>query len=286
MNRRMWFVLAMMTAVLWMPWTAAMAEEATPADEAAWIAVLQSQAPKAEKAITCKKLAVWGSGKAVPALAALLPDPELSSWARIALEAIPDPAADAALRDAAEKLTGRVQIGVINSIGVRRDADAVGLLASLLQAEDPDVASAAAVALGKIGNADAAAALRSAFDKAEAPVRSSIAEGLILAAETAWKADDLETAVELYDLVRNSDVAEVRRAEGLFGAIVARQADGVSLLIEQLKSGDRRAKQMALAAARELRGEGIAGALLAQLDQLPEAEQALLVIAIADRAEA
>jgi hypothetical protein len=40
---------------------------------------------------------------AVPALAALLTDEQLAAWARIALEAIPDPAADQALREAAAR---------------------------------------------------------------------------------------------------------------------------------------------------------------------------------------
>jgi HEAT repeat protein len=64
------------------------------------IAVLRSGAP-ADKALACKALATVGSKAAVPELAKLLPDEQLSSWARIALEAIPDQAADEALRSAA-----------------------------------------------------------------------------------------------------------------------------------------------------------------------------------------
>src|SRR5437667_12083016 len=58
------------------------------------IAVLQSDAPAREKAIPCKQLAIYGTKDAVPVLAPLLSDSQLASWARIALEAIPDPAAD------------------------------------------------------------------------------------------------------------------------------------------------------------------------------------------------
>ncbi len=61
------------------------------------IEVLKSDAPARDKAIPCKQLAIYGNEEAVPALAALLPNPELSSWARVALEVIPGPAADAAL---------------------------------------------------------------------------------------------------------------------------------------------------------------------------------------------
>jgi HEAT repeat protein len=147
------------------------------------IAVLQSDAPKSEKAITCKKLAIYGTEQSVPALAPLLADKELSSWARIALEAIPGSAADAALRKALDNLQGRLLIGVINSISVRRDALAVDALTQKLSDADADVASAAAVALGHIGGEKAAQALTQALSNAPAGVRSSVAEGSILCAE-------------------------------------------------------------------------------------------------------
>ena len=83
------------------------------------ICVLQTNAPPAEKALACKQLAIYGTKDAVPALAPLLADPQLASWARIALEAIPDPAADAALRDALDKLQGKLLVGTINSISVK-----------------------------------------------------------------------------------------------------------------------------------------------------------------------
>ena len=89
------------------------------------IDILQSDAAAKDKAITCKRLAVIGTKDATAALGKLLPDPELSSWARIALEAITDPSADQVLRDALDQAEGRQLVGVINSIGVRRDAEAV-----------------------------------------------------------------------------------------------------------------------------------------------------------------
>src|SRR5688572_11498225 len=102
------------------------------AEEADLIAVLQSGQP-AEKALACKQLAIHGTDKAVPELARLLTDEKLASWARIALEAIPGPAADEALRQALDSLEGRLLIGAINSIGVRRDAKAVEVLTGRLE---------------------------------------------------------------------------------------------------------------------------------------------------------
>ncbi len=96
-----------------------------PPREKELLAVLRSDTPPADKAIACKQLAIYGSSEAVPDLAKLLSDPQLASWARIALEAIPGPKPDEALRKAAESLQGDLLVGTINSIGVRRDAGAV-----------------------------------------------------------------------------------------------------------------------------------------------------------------
>ena len=84
---------------------------------------------------------LWTRPHPAHSLAALLPDKELTSWARTALEVIPDPAADDALRSAMATLQGRTLIGVINSIGFRRDAQAVPGLTGRLKDADADVAS-------------------------------------------------------------------------------------------------------------------------------------------------
>ena len=88
-------------------------------------------------------------------LAALLCNEELSHMARYGLEPIPDPAVDAALRDALEKVKGRLLVGVIGSIGVRRDPKAVAPLVKRLDDPDSEVVQAAARALGRIGTLDA-----------------------------------------------------------------------------------------------------------------------------------
>ena len=77
--------------------------------------------PPQDKAVPCKLLAVYGTKEAVPALAPLLLDKDLSSWARIALEAISDPPRMRLCGGALTKAQGRLLVGVINSIGVRRD---------------------------------------------------------------------------------------------------------------------------------------------------------------------
>lgn len=261
---------------------------ATAADvqEQPLIELLESDAPKAEKAITCKKLAVWGSGKAVPALAELLPDPELASWARIALEVIPDPAADQALREAMETVEGDTLIGVINSIAVREDAKAVDGLIERMNNSEPDVASPAAIALGRIGNESAREALRDALPEAPEAVRSAVAEGCILCAEKLLAAGKTDEAQAMYDEVRQADVPAQRIVEATRGAILARGEEGVPLLIEQLQSGEKAMVSVALMTARELSGPRVSQELVSALDELDPDLQELLIPALADRGDA
>ena len=253
--------------------------------ERAAISVLQSGAPPA-KAAACKQLAIYGTKDAVPALAALLPDAQLASWARIALEAIPDPAADEALRDAAGKLQGRLLVGVINSIGVRRDAKAIDLLARRLKGDDVEAASAAAVALGRIGGAAAVEVLEPLLAGGPAEVRPAAAEGCVLCAERFLADGNRAEAVRLYDAVRKADVPQQRRLEAIRGAILARQAAGVPLLVEQLKSPDKALFRIGLSTARELPGGEATDALVALMGETTPDRQALLLLALADRGDA
>ncbi len=250
------------------------------------IAVLQSDAPAGDKAITCKKLAIYGDKEAVPVLAPLLSDTSLSSWARIALEAIPGPAADEALRGAVARVQGRLLIGVINSIGVRRDLKSVETLAGKLKDADADVVAAAAVALGQIGGTQAAKILNQALAAAGNDTRPSIAEGGIICAERLLAAGKFADAIQLYDAVRQAPVPKQRLLEATRGAILARQSAGIPLLLEQLRSTDKAVVGIALRTARELRGRDVTEALGAELDTATPGRQVMLLLALADRGDA
>ena len=250
------------------------------------IDILKSDAPPQEKAIACKQLAVYGDKDAVPALAALLPDEQLSSWARIALEAIPDPAADEALREAIGKVQGRLLVGVINSLGVRRDAKAVDGLIARLKDADAEVASAAAVALGRIGGAAAAKALEQSLAAAPPAVARRGRRGLHpLRGKAPGGGDKPAEAVKLYDAVRKADVPKPRVLQATRGAILARGAAGIPLLVEQLQSADKALFALGLGVAREIPGGQVTDVLLAELPRATPQRQALLVLALADRNE-
>ncbi len=255
----------------------------SPEKEKELLAVLRSDAPAAEKALACKGLAIYGSAAAVPDLAKLLPNPQLSSWARISLEAIPGEESNEALRNAANSLEGRLLVGMINSIGFRRDVKAVDALAAKLPHADPEVAAAAAVALGNIGNANATKALRGALAESRANVRSAVAEGCVLCAERLHVSGDADAATEIYDQVRNAEVPMQRIIEATRGAILARGQDGIPLLIETFQSKNSRMFQLALGTVREFPGGDVDKALAAELAGMTPDRAALMIQAMADR---
>lgn len=247
------------------------------------IKLLQSDTPAAEKALACKQLSIYGSPDAVPELAKLLSNEQLASWARIALEAIPGPASDEALRKAVPTLKGRLLTGVINSIGVRQDAAAVEALTAPLKDQDAEVASAAAVALGRIGNAAASKTLRQSLTGAPATVRSAIAEGCILCAERLLADGQPAEAAQIYDELRKADLPKQRKLEATRGSILARKAEGIPLLVEQLRSPDKPFFYLGLSTARELPGPEVASALAAEFVGAASDRAALLLYTLADR---
>ncbi len=161
--------------------------------------LITGTASRPAKCFACQKLALIGTKDCVPALAGLLTDGELSHMARWALEAIPDPAAVAALRDALPKVNGAVKVGVINSLGVRRDEQSVAILAAALGDSDNRVVAAAAAALAKIGAADAVRALFDFRTRAPATIRDGLSVACVEAAENLARSGEKGEAARRFE---------------------------------------------------------------------------------------
>jgi HEAT repeat protein len=250
------------------------------------ISVLESDAPFFDKAKACQQLAVAGTRKAVPVLAGLLADEKLAHYARFGLEPIPDPAVDAALRAAMEKLEGKLLVGVINSIGVRRDAGALEALTGLLRAPDLEAARAAAGAIGRIASPKAARVLQGALTADRGALRAAVADACLPCAELLLNAGKRQEAVALYDAVRRAELPEHIQLAALRGAILARQAAGVELLTEKLLGDDEASFNLAIRVAREMPESEVTRALVApEVSKLPPAKLTLVIAALGARGD-
>ncbi len=205
--------------------------------------------------------------------------------ARYALEPIPDPAVDDAFRDAVGKLKGGPLVGVIGSIGVRRDTQAVTPLVRLLGDSDAEVAQAAARALGSIGTRRAARSLQRALPNVAAGNQLAFCEGLFRCAEALAARGQRDQAVEIYDRLRSTKAPHQVRAGALRGAILARGKDGLALLRQHLRSDDYILFSAAVQTSQEMRGGDVTKALTSALKGLPADNQILIVWTLGKRAD-
>lgn len=244
------------------------------------LALLKPETPLADRARACQQLAIVGTPEAVPALAALLGDAQLGHYAREALEAMASPEADAALRAALGRLQGVQLVGAINSLGVRGDTVAVPALVKLAEGAEANAASAALVALARIGTPAAMSKVQAALGGAR---RDAAAEAVIVAADRLLARGQAAEAAKLFEAVRASGVSGQPRLSAIRGAILARGAAGVPLLVENLRSPDAALRDLALRAMRELPGPGATAALVAELPRVSPALQPQVLAALVDR---
>jgi len=258
---------------------------ATRQAQAKLLAVLKSAASRKAKSDACRQLAVIATRNAVPVLAALLADEQLSHMARYALEPMPDASVGEALRGALGKLKGRLLVGVIGSLGVRRDTKAVPALARMLGSADADVAQAAARAMGSIGTAGAVKALQGALPGAADAQQLALCEGLFRAAEALEAQGKRDEAVAIYDHLRGLKGPHQVRTGALRGAILARGKDGLPLLRENLAAREYLLFAAAVQTTYEMPGVEVTQALASVLAKAPADNQVLVMQALGRRAD-
>ena len=253
------------------------------AQEDKLLAVLKSDAPQKEKMDACRELARVATKQAVPTLAGLLSDEKLSHMARYALEPIADPSVEAALRDALGKLKGRLLTGVIGSLGVRKDKQAIEPIAKFLTDADPMVAQAAARALGSIGGAPAVNALEGVLATATPANQLAVCEGLFRCAEALPGAD----ATAIYDKVRTvPNAAHQVRVAALRGAILSRGAAGVPMLVEAIRTESYVPMADAMRITMDMPGAEVTKAMAGELAQANPDKQQLLAQTLGYRGDA
>lgn len=246
-----------------------------------WMAALDSDAASVEeKARACQRLGEAGSEEAVPALAKLLADPALNTFARAALERIPGESPNKVLREALHSIRGTERIGVIQSLAARGDVEAVEELVALLDDDDEATAIAASHALGRMATDDAIRPLLSRLEEGPAARRAAAATAYLLSAEVQFEKGNSALARLVYEAV-------VSKGPPSFRAPAMRQlllmADDPSLFIEKLRSPDEEIREVALLTLRDRPSESLADALHEELQLTDDPERkSLLIRAIRD----
>jgi len=249
------------------------------------VAVLGSDATFEAKQFACRELSTIGTEDIVPNVAKLLGDEKTADMARYALERIPGAAADKALLAALGKASGLVKVGIINSLGVRGCEDAVSALSPLVADSDATVAEAALAAIGKIGGADATAALVDAKGKVAADLHVVWADAYLICADGFLAAGDKGKAASMYEELSGAGEPDRVRAAALKGQVNALGEKGVPIVSAALTGDNATLRGVAAMFVRTLEASGATDAFAGALDKMDAGGQVLLINALADRGD-
>lgn len=250
--------------------------------EQKFIAFLKSDATLAGKDFICKQLSMMGSEAAIPVLTAMLADVKTAELGRYALERIPGSAVDQAVRESLAKTSGRTRIGVIDTLGVRRDMGSVSGLRPLALGSEPAEASAALFALAKIANPQAVQVLSEAQTKSPAAVRPAAAEAYLQAANRLSAGGNASAAVPIYKQLYTGNAPATVRAAALHGLGAAGGAQAVPVLMDALHGSDARLQAIAVGTLMP----GAAAQLIAEMPKLNESEQIRILGLLSERGDA
>lgn len=184
-------------------------------------ALLKTDVSRAAKDYVCRKLSLIGSSKCVPDVAALLTDEKLSHMARYVLERMSCAESVAAMRDAMPKTSGKVKVGIINSLGVRRDAESIAAFSELLSNSDTQIAAAAIAALGEIGTPETAKALQDFSAKAPEKLQLPVADAQLACAEQLLADGKEIEAMTIYKSLSKPDHPKHVRVAAMRGLLAA-----------------------------------------------------------------
>ncbi len=221
-------------------------------EEQQLIAILQSASSPDDKDAACARLKRIGTDRSVPALAALLIDEQLSHSARYALESMPTSKAGQALTDALPKTSELIKVGIIHSLGDRREQRAVPALSRLLAEHDARVAAAAATALGQIGGTKALRALQDAATDSAEPVHDAIVDAWLRGANHLLAAGSQSQAREIYQALYDIEPSDTVRTAAYRGLILASGKHALPLMVRAILGSDAAIQTAALQLVREV----------------------------------
>jgi len=254
------------------------------AEEARLLDVLRSDAPAGRKAEACFRLKQVGKERSVPVLAALLSDPATAHPARLALESMPYPSVDAALREALRQVEERLKIGIAITLGQRGNPESVPVLTELVADADPEIAVAAADALGRIGGAAALAAVQDAWEEEQRPqAKKALGDALARHAGQRLSDGDRAAARAIYRELAAAGAPRPLRMAGLRGILRAAD-DGGAEVLAMLRDEDRLLRQVGAAHIAELPADALPP-LARAVGEMPPVVQEVLLETLAARRE-
>ena len=249
------------------------------------ITFLGSGATFAGKQFVCEQLSIIGTEKSVPVLTELLSEDQTSDIALFAMQRIPGPEVDTALRESLPNVSRDAAIGIINSLGERKTVKAVGALDKLISDTDPQIARSAVVALGKIADKNAEKVLKRARSETKDDLRALVLDAYLRCADNLFANGKSAQAASIYEeLYADDDIARIRMA-ALRGRVQSDIENAAGIILSVLNRDNRELQSVAIGLVRELPGTLDLSGIFAELPNLSDQAQIQLLSAIAFRKE-
>lgn len=242
------------------------------------------QATQDGRALACRKLSLVGSDNAVPALAKLIDDKDLGSWARYALARMPGPAVDEALVAALARTRGQDRLAVAALAGTRRVEAAVPALAKMALAGG-DEAAAAAEALGQIGGKDAVEALTPLQSQAKGAARAAVDRALLACADLERQKGRASNASKIYALLAGPETAAHIRSSAFYGTNLSAGSKGADAAVSALKGADAEQANAGVRLITDMPDKDVVKAAASALSAMPEAHRIMALGALAGRGD-
>jgi len=212
--------------------------------------------------IACRFLQQIGTDRCIPAVSALLDDEILSHYARLVLERLESDAADKAMRDALDGVPDSAKIGIVGSLGARRDRRAVEQVSKLMASRNAAVAASALETLGEIGGPEAARRLSSA--KLPKNLQPNQMKAMVACARSVPPAD----AVALCQKVlAGTDTAA--RIAAMRQLTIADPTKASPVIADAIRGSDARIRKGAIAVVADTKDSRFTAVMTGLLGQLP-----------------
>ncbi len=241
---------------------------------------LESDATIAAKLSVCRQLREIGSEASVSVLGKMLLQQDLSDLARYALEKIPGDVAEQALVQGLSRSEGKIQLGIIDSLGNREARSSVSHLARVLSGSDEEAALASARVLGKIASPEASAVLSKSLGQASGVLKEQIGFSLLNCADGHLEIGDTEEAKKIYEqLIQGGFPLQVRQA-AIRGRIASSGDAARNMVFDALNGDDKDWYAPAIALVNDFFDSSTIKEVLPLLPKLPTESQVQLLEAL------
>lgn len=248
----------------------------------AWLAASPESSFDA-KLFACRQLAVIGTPDEVPAVAVLLTEDKTADAARIALENIPGREATGALIRAIPPSSGDKLVGIINSLGIRRDPAAIEPIVLTMGDADLELFTAGTEALANIGNRKAARILSNIRNAQTGEKREAATDALLRCADGLLAERDSRTATEIYKRCLSPEDPVNIRSAALRGFVQSAPEDAVAAIASALQDENPKLRRQAAQLVRVPAGSEATLAFTALLPKLDTLTQVQVLNALGDR---